>query len=518
MLLAEVVEVSSAVGATRSRNRKTALLADLLADAAGPDLPIVVAFLAGEPRQDRLAVGWSTVADLDVPPATAPTLTLADVDALLDAVAGVSGGGSRAARDHLLRDLFGRATELEQQYLRSLLLREVRQGALAGVMVAAVARAADVEEAAVRRAVMLSGNLAGVAAEALAGGAEALASYRLELFRPVEPMLASTTADVAAALSDLGTARVEAKLDGARVQVHRVGDEVRVYTRNLRDVTAQLPDVVAAARGVAAERVVLDGEAIALRKDGRPLPFQVTMGRFGSEADAASGGVRAAVPLAVRFFDVLHLDGDDVLDRPLRERGGALSEAVPAELVIDHVHVDNAGGARDFLARTLDAGHEGVMVKDLDAPYEAGRRGRAWQKVKPAHTLDLVVLAAEWGSGRRRGWLSNLHLGAHEPATGEFVMLGKTFKGLTDAMLAWQTERLLELETARHRHVVEVRPELVVEIALDGVQTSPRYPAGMALRFARVKGYRPDKRPADADTVATVRAVHEGRRRPDMGT
>lgn len=512
MLLADVVATSAAVAATRSRTRKVGALSTLLARAGTADLRVAVAYLAGAPTQDRLEVGWAAVAELDVPPADEATWTLHAVDELLEEVAAATGAGSRTARGALLHTLMARATAEEQTFLRNLLLRELRQGAQTGIMVQAIAQAADVPEAAVRRAAMLSGDLGGVAAHALSGGYAALNVYRLELFRPVEPMLATTAADVDAAVTDLDPAVVEAKLDGARVQVHRDGDAVRVFTRNLRDVTDQVPDVVAAVQGVMAERVVLDGEAIALHPDGRPQPFQVTMGRFGTESSPAAVATDAA--LAVRFFDVLHRDGEDVLDLPLRQRLDALAAAVPPGLRVDRRIVTGGEEARAFLRRTLDAGHEGVMVKDLDAPYEAGRRGRAWRKVKPAHTLDLVVLAAEWGSGRRQGWLSNLHLGAYDPEEGTFVMLGKTFKGLTDAMLAWQTQRLLDLATRQSRHVVHVRPELVVEIALDGVQTSPRYPAGMALRFARVKGYREDKRPDQADTVATVRAIHEGRRRP----
>ena len=374
-------------------------------------------------------------------------------------------------------------------------------------MADAVARAAGVPAQAVRRAHMLSGDLGAVAAAAIADGEPGLARFRLELFRPLQPMLAGSAADLAEALSRIGRAAVEWKLDGARVQAHRLGDDVRVFTRNLADVTGRVPELVEAVRGLPARALVLDGEAIAL-DDGRPRPFQETMSRFGSRLDVAES--RRATPLTGVFFDCLHRDGDDLLDRPAAERFAALAEVVPEESRVRRLETADADEAERFLAETLEQGHEGLVVKALDAPYEAGRRGASWLKVKRARTLDLVVLAAEWGHGRRQGRLSNLHLGARDPATGGFVMLGKTFKGMTDAMLEWQTERLLELEIRRDGHVVHVRPELVVEIAFDGVQASSRYRGGLALRFARVKGYRPDKRADEADTIDTVRAVHAG--------
>jgi len=375
-------------------------------------------------------------------------------------------------------------------------LGELRQGALAGVMADAIARAADVPAAAVRRAAMLAGDLGAVAAAVIADGGAGLEGFRLELLRPVQPMLAQTAETLEEALERARPAAVEWKLDGARIQAHRVGDQVRVFTRNLADVTERLPEVVEAVRALAVKSVVLDGEAIALDAEGRPQPFQVTMSRFGSRASVEP-------PLTAFFFDCLHLDGEDLVGRPARERLAAL----PDELRVPRIETDDAAEAEAFLEDALARGHEGVMVKALDAPYEAGRRGTGWIKVKRAHTLDLVVLAAEWGHGRRSGRLSNLHLGARDPTTGGFVMLGKTFKGMTDAMLAWQTERFLELETHGDGHTVYVRPEQVVEIAFDGVQTSRRYPGGVALRFARVKGYRPDKRAEEADTIETVRAL-----------
>lgn len=516
--LHELVEVSRSVGATRSRTRKVALLADALAALGPHERAAGVAFLAGEPRQERLDLGPSAVSGVEAEPAGAARLEIAEVDAWLQAIADVApGAGSRTRRLELLAGLLGRASPEEQSWLRSLVLRELRQGALEGVLVQAIARAAGAAESRVRRAVMLTGDVRVVGEAALAGGGDALAAFRLELGVPVRPMLAATAQDVGGAIAGRDAVVVEAKLDGARVQAHRDGDEVRVFTRNLREVTARVPEVVEAVRSLAATSVVLDGEAIAFDEEGRPRPFQETMRRFGREQDVERA--RSELALHVRFFDLLHVDGEDLLDRPLRERLEALARLVPRELRIDQQVTRDPASVSGALDRALAAGHEGVMVKDPDSPYEAGRRGSAWRKVKPVHTLDLVVLAVEWGSGRRRGWLSNLHLGARaddDPAGDEhgLVMVGKTFKGLTDELLTWQTEHLLARETRREAHVVHVRPELVVEIALDGVVRSPRYPGGLALRFARVRGHRPDKDPRDADTLAAVRAIHEGTRPP----
>jgi DNA ligase 1 len=507
MHFGELARVSREVAATRSRTRKLELLAATVARLDDAELDAGIAFLTGEPRQERLEVGWATVAALEAPAADEETLEVAAVDDAFARIAETTGPGSQAARRELLTALLARATAEEQQHLRGLLLRELRQGALAGLVTQAIARATGASEVAVRRAAMLRADLGDVARAARAGGDEALARFRLELFRPLQPMLAQSSGDLGALD---GPTVVDVKLDGARVQVHRDDDDVRVYTRNLRDVTARVPEVVAAARRLGLRRGVLDGEAIVLRPDGRPEPFQVTMARFSTDDPEAAA---AAPPLTVAFFDVLHADGEDVLDLPLARRLAVLDDVVPPDLRVERIVTASADEARAFLRDTLDAGHEGVMLKDPDAVYEAGRRGVGWRKVKPVHTLDLVVLAAEWGSGRRRGWLSNLHLGARDP-DGGFVMLGKTFKGLTDETLAWQTDRLLALEERRTRGTVHVRPELVVEIAFDGVQTSPRYPGGVTLRFARVKGYRPDKLPAEADTIDTVRDIHAGRRRP----
>jgi len=509
VLLRDLADASAAVAATAARLGKVALLADVLGRADPDEAAAAVAFLSGELRQRQIGVGWATLREVP-PPAQTPTLRVGAVDATFEEVGRQAGAGSQAARRALLTGLFARATAPEQRFLRQLLIGELRQGALEGVMVDAVARAAGVPGKDVRRAVMLRGDLGVVAAAALAGGASALAEFRLEVGRPVLPMLAQTADSVDAALAKLDAAAdspaaVEWKLDGARIQVHRSGTDVAVYTRSLDDITSRVPEVVEAALALPVTAAVLDGEAIALKPDGRPQPFQVTASRVGSRGDPAA--LRAATPLSPVLFDLLHLDGADLLDRPGSERAAALAALAPS-LAVPRLSEPAREEAEAFAADALGRGHEGVMVKALAQPYEAGRRGAGWLKVKPVHTLDLVVLAAEWGHGRRQGVLSNLHLGARDPESGGFVMLGKTFKGLTDQMLAWQTRALLDLETGREGHVVHVRPELVVEIACDGIQGSPRYPGGVALRFARVKRHRPDKRASDADTLAAVLAIH----------
>lgn len=509
----DLVRTSHEVAGTRSRLRKTELLAEALRGLDPAERPIGAAFLSGEPRQRRLEVGWAGIRDTAPPPAREPTLTLTEVDDAFAALVDVSGAGARGDRLAIVGDLFARATEDEQAHLRGLLLRELRQGALLGSLIPAVADAADVDEDGVRRALMLSGDIGAVVQDAFEGGDGTLAAYRLELFRPVLPMLAQTAPSAAEAVVALGECEVEEKLDGARVQVHRDGEDVRLYTRNLNDVTDRVPELVAAAQQLRCERAILDGEAIALTADGRPRPFQETMSRFGS------GTADADTPLVLALFDVLLVDDDHaVLDRPLVERLEVLDRIAPADLRVRRLRTADPDAGTDHLRAALARGHEGVVVKDLAAPYAAGRRGSAWRKVKPAFTLDLVVLAAEWGSGRRTGWLSNLHLGARDDRPGHegLVMLGKTFKGLTDDLLRWQTERLLELEERRTTRTVHVRPEVVVEVAFDGVQTSRRYPGGVALRFARVRGYRPDRSPDDADTLSTILAIRDGTVRPQV--
>lgn len=506
MLLAELAQVSLEVAATSARSKKVALLAALFRDAGPEDVPVVIPYLAGRLPQGRIGVGWRSLGD-PVEPAAEPTLTVTGVDAELTALAAISGTGSQALRRDRLRALFAAATADEQHFLRALLTGEVRQGALDAVAADALAKAAEAPPADVRRAVMLAGSLQEVARTLLADGPEALAAFRLTVGRPVQPMLAHTAASVTEAVDKLGPCAVEEKLDGIRVQVHRDGDRVRAYTRTLDDITDRLPELVTAVAALETGRFILDGEVIALGDDGRPRPFQETAARVGSRRDVAAAA--AGVPVVPVFFDALSADGEDLLDLPFAERHAALARLVPEALrvrralVPDPEDTEARRAAEAFLAETLERGHEGVVVKDLAAAYSAGRRGASWLKVKPVHTLDLVVLAAEWGSGRRTGKLSNLHLGARRP-DGTFAMLGKTFKGLTDALLEWQTEKLRELATGEDGHIVTVRPELVVEIAYDGLQRSTRYPAGVTLRFARVLRYREDKTAQEADTVETV--------------
>ncbi|TNC29625.1 ATP-dependent DNA ligase [Amycolatopsis alkalitolerans] len=503
MFLADVVSASAELAATRSRKAKIATLGELINRAGHGELPAVVAFLTGQPSQGRIGTGWRTLAELGAPAARGPTLTVAEVDTTLGEVADMSGSGSAKRRVDALHALFARATAEEQQFLFRLLTGELRQGALEGVMLDAVAAAAEVPGEAVRRAFMLSGQLPVTALAAVTGGEAALTGFGLRLGRPLRPMLASPAESLDEALREHSEAIVEYKMDGARIQVHRMGDEVHVYTRTLREITKNVAELVRLVRELPCEAVVLDGETLALTDDGRPRPFQETMSRFGSTREEQ---VRALL-LRPYFFDCLHLDGQDLLDAPLSERNAALRSVAGEHLIPGEAEPADPAAILDS---ALAAGHEGVMVKSLDSAYAAGRRGRAWLKVKPVHTLDLVVLAAEWGHGRRTGYLSNLHLGARDPDGGPPIMVGKTFKGLTDELLAWQTKVFQELESRRDDWAVYVRPELVVEIELDGAQISSRYPGGLALRFARVVRYRPDKDPAEADTIGAVRATVKG--------
>jgi DNA ligase 1 len=509
VLLIDVATTSLNVGATSSRLTKVVHIAALLtrANSDPESVAIIVSWLSGELRQRQIGVGWASLRSRP-PPAPLALLTVTDVDATFTEIGAVSGKGAQARRAELIAKLFAAATDAEQAFLLRLLGGELRQGALAGIMADAVAKAVGIPTAAVQRAAMLGGDLPAVAAAALCGGTVALEAFTLRVGRPVGPMLAQTATSVADALERHGgTTIFEAKLDGARVQIHRSGDSVTVYTRSLDDVTARLPEVVAATLALPVRSLIADGEAIALRPDGRPHRFQVTASRFGRSVDVAAAQV--AQQLSVFFFDILHCDGVDLLDAPTTDRLAALDALVPAQHRVDRLVTSDLEAAADFLGATLAAGHEGVMAKAPAAPYQAGRRGAGWLKVKPVHTLDLVVLAVEWGSGRRRGKLSNIHLGARDPASGEFIMVGKTFKGMTDAMLVWQTARFTELAaSAMDSHVVVLRPEQVVEVALDGVQKSSRYPGGLALRFARVVRYRDDKSPAEADTIDVVRALY----------
>jgi DNA ligase-1 len=530
MLLADLVETSSRVAATAARSTKVALIADLLRRAAPEEIEPAAAFMAGRLRQRRIGLGWATFeaassqpvpergmsGDLfaseaeqarDSPAARRPTLRVADVDAAFESLLHLTGRGSAQPRQRALADLIRRATAAERDFLMRLTLGELRQGALAGVMEEAIARAAEVPVAEIRRAAMLAGDLPTVARAALVEGSAGLVRFGLELFRPLQPMLAQAAEDLPDALERLGEAGLEYKLDGARVQVHRAGQEVRVFSRRLNDVSAAVPELVTAVRALPGSEMILDGEVVALDSTGAPQPFQITMRRFGRRLDVER--LQAELPLRTYLFDLLRLDGRDLIDRPASERAAALEELAPS-IVVPRKVTRVLEEAETFYDQALASGHEGLMAKALDAPYQAGGRGLTWLKIKPAHTLDLVVLAVEWGHGRRSGWLSNIHLGARDPATGAFVMLGKTFKGMTDAMLAWQTERFQQLAVASEGHVVHLRPEQVVEVAFADVQESPHYPAGLALRFARVKRYRDDKPASEADTVETVRAILRG--------
>jgi ATP-dependent DNA ligase I len=508
MLLYEIAETSRTLAETSARLKKIDMLASCLRRLRADEVRVAVDYLSGELPQGSIGIGWAYIRGLPEGAARAPSLQILDVDEALSRIATATGRGSQAARRRELADLYGRATEQEQRFLTALLLGELRQGALEGVMIEAIARAAGVASSDVRRAFMVAGDLSEVATAAIANGRNGLANFALTLLQPLQPMLAQTATDLQGAMTKVHPAAVEWKVDGARIQAHKAGDEVRIFTRNLADISARVPEIVEALHTLPVNAVILDGEAIALRENGRPHPFQVTMSRFGSRLGVEE--LRRSVPLSTFFFDCLHLDGDDLIDLPYAQRFNALAKRLPADLIVPRMVARNGEEAEPFLESALSRGHEGVMVKALDAPYEAGRRGAGWLKVKKAHTLDLVVLAAEWGHGRRQGWLSNLHLGARDTEGEGYVMLGKTFKGMTDEMLVWQTERLLELETGREGIVVHVRPELVVEVAFDGVQRSSRYPGGLALRFARVKGYRHDKTPQDADTIDAVRAFYTG--------
>jgi DNA ligase-1 len=503
-VFADLVGVSARVAATPSRLAKIAELAEFLRGLAPAEVAVALPYLSGDTRQGKLAVGFATLQSARTAPAASPQLAIADVDNAFQQLKQLKGKGSSGKRTALLRDFFARATAEEQDFLVRLMVGELRQGALEGIMVEAVAGAASLTAAEVRRAVAFAGAIAPVAAAALSGGK--LDEFAIRLMQPVLPMLAQPAESIPAAIETLGTALVEWKLDGARVQVHKAADEVRLYTRNLNDVTSRAPEIVAAVKSIPARELILDGEAIALRADGRPHPFPVTMSRFGSQQEDERK--RAELPLSVFFFDCLYLDGASLFDHPTRERRAALDKTLPESLRTPSLVTSDVKEAQRFYEGALATGHEGVMAKALDVPYEAGRRGAGWLKVKRARTLDLVVLAAEWGHGRRKGWLSNLHLGARDPASGEFVMLGKTFKGMTDAMLEWQTREFLKIATEQDDWTVRLRPEMVVEIAFNDLQESSQYPGGLALRFARVKGYRPDKRPDEADTMDTVRQIY----------
>lgn len=505
MQFARLVATSGQVASTTKRLEKIALLAALLDQLAPEEVEIAVSFLSGNTRQGRIGIGYSSLRGMAGFPAGEPTLELAEVDRAFESLKGAQGAGSAGRKLETLKELFARATAAEQSFLVSLLGGELRQGALEGIMLDVIARASHVPLDLVRRAAMMAGSIPQIARAALEKGAAGLSSYEVQLFRPVQPMLAQTAQDTVEAISSLGEAALEWKLDGARVQVHRSGEEVRIYSRSLNDVTAAVPEIVVAARALPAKDLILDGEVISLATDGRPNPFQTTMRRFGRKLDVER--TRAELPLSPFWFDLLYMNGTSLMDEPQARRFKTLTELAPPQLVVPHTTTGDPQMAAAFFDNALRHGHEGVMAKSTSAPYAAGGRGQSWLKVKKPRTLDLVILAAEWGNGRRRGWLSNLHLGARDIEKGGFAMLGKTFKGLTDEMLAWQTQELLKLEIGRDGVTVHVEPKLVAEIAFNEIQISPRYKSGLALRFARVKRYRLDKTADDADTFQTVRQL-----------
>jgi DNA ligase-1 len=502
---ADLVSASASVASVSSRLEKIGRLKELLVRLAPDEIETAVAFLSGSTRQGRIGVGYRAIAGgSDVPAAADPSLTIGDVDRAFERLASLAGAGSVAARGRALADLFRRATRDEQDFLRRLLFGELRQGALEGVLVEAIARAAGVSTPRLRRAAMMTGDLGPVARAALTSGPAALDAVVVQLMRPIRPMLAESGESVGDALETLGDAALEYKLDGARIQIHKSGEDVRIFSRTLRDVTDAAPEVVSAIRALPVQDAIFDGEVIALRPDGRPHPFQITMSRFGRTREIERG--RAELPLTPFLFDCLYADGVTLIDDTQERRLHVLND-IAGTLTVPRIVRPTLEAAQQFASDAVTRGHEGVMAKDLTAPYAAGRRGASWLKIKQARTLDLVVLAAEWGHGRRRGWLSNLHLGARDPVTNSFVMLGKTFKGMTDQMLEWQTTALQAIETGRDSYTVYVRPELVVEIAFNEIQTSPIYPGGLALRFARVKRYRTDKSASEADTIQTVRSM-----------
>ena len=505
MLLAPVVETSRRIGGTTKRLEKTDLLAELLKQLQPSEVEIVVPFLSGSVRQGRIGIGYATIQASSSPPAASSGLELIDVDRILSEIAGVRGSGAEGRRRDLLSGMMSRATEPEQRFLIALLAGELRQGALEGIMLDGLAKATGVSTDRIRRAAMMAGGTAAIARSVLEEGADGLAQFELQLFRPAQPMLAQSAEDVTEALEELGEAALEYKFDGARVQVHKSGDQVGVYSRAMNDVSAAVPEVVQAVRDLPAHDLILDGEVLSMDANGRPQPFQVSMRRFGRKLDVE--GLLKELPMTPFWFDLLYLNGKSVADEPQARRFEELRSLAPEANMVPHLTTGIENEAEDFLHRALQAGHEGIMAKAPGAVYAAGARGQSWLKIKKARTLDLVVLAAEWGNGRRQGWLSNLHLGARDAERGGFAMLGKTFKGLTDEMLAWQTQEFQKIEIARDRYAVHLEPKIVVEIAFNEIQVSTRYKSGLALRFARVKRYRPDKSADDSDTFETVKRL-----------
>jgi DNA ligase-1 len=505
MLLADVVEASRRIAATSRRLEKTDLLANLLRRLSPDEVDIVVPFLSGSVRQGRVGIGYSRLRDALSSPATEASLQVFDVDRALDEFAAAKGSGSEQRRNEVLRTLLERATEREQQFLIGLFGGEIRQGALEGIMLDSIGKASGVAPERIRRAAMLSGSVVATARAALEQGESGLATFDVQLFRPIQPMLAGSAEDPADAIAELGEAALEWKLDGARIQAHKSGDQVAIYSRAMNDVSAAIPEVVQAIRALPADDLILDGEVLSLDSNGRPQPFQISMRRFGRKLDVAN--LLEELPMTPFWFDVLYLGGKPVIDEAQAQRFAELSKLVPENNRIPSTIPSSAEEADEFFRNAIERGHEGVIAKARNAVYAAGARGQSWLKIKRARTLDLVILAAEWGNGRRQGWLSNLHLGARDTEKGGFAMLGKTFKGLTDEMLRWQTEQFLKIEVARDRHTVYLEPKILAEIAFNEIQVSPRYPSGLALRFARVKRYRTDKVPSEADTFQTVKQL-----------
>ena len=508
MLLKDLVDVSKKVGATTRKKEKAYLLAECLKRGKGEEIALAASYLSGQIPQGSLGIGWAvlqkTLRNLDKQPRS---LSLQEVNRFFDQIAQSKGEGSAAKKAKTLRDLFSLVRDDEKEFLVGLIMSEIRQGALEGLLVEAIAQASDLAVERIQRGVMFSGNVGEVARIALEEGNEGLSRFQPRLFHPIAPMLANAAEEEGDALARWGRVACEFKIDGARIQIHKNGGEIRVFTRHLKEVTERVPEIVAAARDFRLDKAIFEGETVALRPDVRPLPFQTTMRRFGRVQDIER--IKKEIPITSYFFDLLYLDGATLVDEPLSKRFELLSANLPPEYRIPQIVTTDEKVAGEFLKKSLEAGHEGIMAKGVDSPYMAGHRGFYWLKIKPAKTLDLVILAAEWGHGRRKGWLSNLHLGARDPESGQFVMLGKTFKGLTDEMLQWQTERLLSLETCRDEWTVYVRPKLVAEIAFNDLQESPRYPGGVALRFARVKRYREDKSPSEADTIQRIQAMFE---------
>jgi DNA ligase-1 len=512
LFLKDLVQISERVSATPKKKEKASLIAYFLKEAKGKEISLAASYLSGELPQGRLGIGWATLHEAMKESSLQPNpLTLIDLDLYLETIAQEKGPGSSGRKIQTLRGIFSRSDEKEKEFLIRLSMGEIRQGALEGLVLEAIAQAASLPVHRLQRSLMFSGNIGELARVSMEEGVAGLTRFQPRLFYPISPMLASPVDGEVDAIERLGEAGWEYKIDGARIQVHKDGEEIRIFTRHLKEVTESVPEIIHLARKFPMDKAIFEGEAIALREDGRPLPFQTTMRRFGRIQDMER--IQKEIPITPFFFDLLYLDGESILDVPYGKRFEQLTERMPSEYLILRIVTADEAKVRDFLSQSLRAGHEGLMAKGLDSTYVAGQRGFLWLKIKPAQTLDLVTLAAEWGHGRRKGWLSNLHLGARDEASGEFVMLGKTFKGLTDEMLQWQTKKLLELEIARDEWTVYVRPELVVEIAFNDIQESPHYPGGLALRFARVKHFRQDKSPLEVDTFQKVREIFEAERK-----